>query len=405
MSKIKKIIGENAINVLFQPIVSVKTKTLVGVEALARAADPVSRKAIPPLELFEAAKREGKLVELDRACRKAALAAFAPLHRQNSSLMLFMNFESSIFDMGTAGSGHLSRSVEEHDIDPRNVVIEIVESKVSDIGSMRYFIESHREQGFLIALDDVGEGHSNLNRIPLVRPDIIKIDKSLIRDIDKEYYNRKIVEALGVIARGTGSLLLAEGIETENEAVTSYDVGADLFQGFFFSVPVPAENVFSDFSLSIEQIAKKHRNRAMASVSARRTDEKKFSTGLDSLVDALRVSPVEKAPDILKKFLSSLPSCECLYLLDQSGRQVGPTVCCADRPCVHSSLLFRPAEAGTDHSRKNYFSLMMGLNVPAFTTEPYISLATGTVCRTTSLKFTHDSGSLFILCADFESAN
>ncbi|MGL4369652.1 MAG: EAL domain-containing protein, partial [Spirochaetota bacterium] len=178
MSDIERIIASGGIFVLFQPIISVRRKMLIGFEALARGVDPSDGRIIPPDELFALGAQAGSLTDLDRECRRAAFAAFAPLLQRDSSLMLFLNLESSIIDTGVVGSGNLTQGALDAGVNPSNVVIEIVESKVEDIGAMRFFVESHRAEGFLIALDDVGAGHSNLNRIPVVRPDIIKVDRS-----------------------------------------------------------------------------------------------------------------------------------------------------------------------------------------------------------------------------------
>jgi EAL domain-containing protein (putative c-di-GMP-specific phosphodiesterase class I) len=402
MIAIEKII-ESGIGVFFQPIVSVRTKSLTGFESLARAVDPDTGDMIPPTVLFSAAAKAGKLLELDRACRKSALDAFSPFHRKNPSLLLFMNFESAIIDMPAAGSGHLLRSVRDAGIDSRNIVIEIVESKVNDSAAMRVFTESHRAEGFLIAIDDMGEGHSNLNRIPLLRPDIMKIDRSITHGISREYYHKKIVEALCVLARGTGALLLAEGVETEEDAVASYEAGADLFQGFFFSRPVPPHEAEADFLSSVETISVECRRRAAEVYRGRLTSEEKFRAVLEGLAAEIAGIPPVMLPDQLRCWLRRVPGCECVYLLDRSGRQTGPTVCAETARGAGSrySLLYHPADSGTDHSLKEYYCMMKTLRVDSFISEPYISLATGSVCRTATLSFPRFDGDGLILCADF----
>ena len=403
MGRVEQIIAGKGIRILFQPIISVRTKSLIGFEALMRAVDPLSGEAVSPPLLFEEARQAHLILELDRECRYQAFAAFAPIHRANDSLILFLNFESSIIDMGVVGSGHLIRTADEFRINPENVVIEIVESKVSDENAMRRFISSHRDRGFLIALDDVGEGHSSLNRISLVRPDIIKIDRSIICGIDKEYYKKKIVEALHILSRGTGALLLAEGVETEEEAVESYEAGADLFQGYFFSKPVDPCVSISDYSSLVERIADKYRRKAMDSLSARKNAEHRFFAAMEKLSALLMSSESALFPEHLRRWLETLSDCECVYLLDLSGRQIGPTVCSetARKGVMHSPILYHPAESGADHSQKEYYYAMAGLDLSSFMTDPYISLATGSVCRTASIRFPNTAGDEFILCADF----
>ena len=94
-----------------------------------------------------------------------------------------------------------------------------------------------RQRGFLVVLDDVGAGHSNLDRIPLIRPDIIKIDRSLITGVDADFYKQETFKSLVSLSRRIGALVVAEGIETEREAVAALELGADLLQGYFLGRP------------------------------------------------------------------------------------------------------------------------------------------------------------------------
>ena len=84
---------DSGVQAFFQPILSVRARSLVGYEALARAVDPDTGEAVPPAVLFRKAAEEGCILELDRACRMASLKAFSPLCERNPSILLFLNFE------------------------------------------------------------------------------------------------------------------------------------------------------------------------------------------------------------------------------------------------------------------------------------------------------------------------
>ena len=77
---------------------------------------------------------------------------------------------------------------------PENIAIEIIESDVEDLKELQRFVQLYRSYGFLIALDDVGAGHSNLNRIPLIKPDILKIDRFLVQNIQDDFYKQEVLE-------------------------------------------------------------------------------------------------------------------------------------------------------------------------------------------------------------------
>ena len=221
----------------YQPIISIRGKKVIGLEALIRATNPESGNAISPAYLFDAANRHKQSVELDRLCRESAVAGFATVAGLDPDLILFVNVDVSTLGRSTAESTALIKLTEEHGIPPERVVIEILESKINDASALERFIAAHRKRGFLIALDDMGAGHSNLERIPTIKPDIIKLDRSLIQNIDREYHKQELFDFFIKMAHRIGVFVVVEGIETEAEALSCLERGADLVQGFYFARP------------------------------------------------------------------------------------------------------------------------------------------------------------------------
>ena len=234
---IKTIIETESITSFFQQIFSIKSSAVVGVEALARAIDPVTWQYIPPSGIFEEAAKEGLTVDLDRLCRKTAIREFAPVASQNPNLLLFINLDTSILNDSTVGSNNILNTVKQYGIDPGRVVIEFIESKTNDPDALLRFIDTYRKYGFLFALDDMGTGHSNLERIPSIKPDFVKLDRSLIKGIDREYYKQELFDFFIKLAHKIGCLVIAEGIETKEEGLACLERGADLVQGFYFALP------------------------------------------------------------------------------------------------------------------------------------------------------------------------
>jgi len=120
------------------------------------------------------------------------------------------------------GSGHLLKQVRQFNLNPNNVAIEIIESRVNDTGALNEFISRHREYGFLFALDDIGSGYSNLDRITITEPDLLKIDRSLISQIDINYHKQEVLKSLVNLARRIGALVVAEGVEREEDTTDPY---------------------------------------------------------------------------------------------------------------------------------------------------------------------------------------
>lgn len=109
---------------------------------------------------------------------------------------------------------------------------------MEDLGHLKNILDYYRSKGFRVALDDVGSGYSNLNVIAELKPDIIKIDREIIRNVHEDKIKNAILEALVRIARECGIDVLAEGVETVEEFEFLRDK-VDFAQGYFFGKPAP----------------------------------------------------------------------------------------------------------------------------------------------------------------------
>src|SRR5581483_2074621 len=203
---LSEVLSKELVEAHFQPIVSIRKKMVIGYEGLSRGGLKGSKEHTPPQELFYQAAESGRTLELDRLCRKKVLEGFKPIAAKHPDRFLSLNFEASVIDQGVVGSGELMRQVKASGLDPASIALEVIESNVKDIGDLQKFIETHRAHGFLIALDDVGAGHSNLNRIPLLKPDILKIDRYLIQNIHAEFYKQEVFKSLANLSRKIGAL-------------------------------------------------------------------------------------------------------------------------------------------------------------------------------------------------------
>ena len=165
---------------LFQPIVSLQQGQTVGWEALCRTT-ATSPLALPDA-LFACAGRFGLLEEIDAACQQRAMVQGAPLTKEGR---LFVNvYPDSLYSQPFSRSP-LVREAERLQIPPSQIVIEINERQaIRDFGGFVKVLDSYRERGFRVAVDDAGSGYSSLQSIAELSPDYVKIDRSLIRDVD-----------------------------------------------------------------------------------------------------------------------------------------------------------------------------------------------------------------------------
>jgi EAL domain-containing protein (putative c-di-GMP-specific phosphodiesterase class I) len=230
-SPLAQILEEGLIDPVFQPLVDLYTGEILGFEALARGPEgPLQR----PDQLFAAARAEGRLVELDRACRRAAVvAAYHAGLREPSTL--FVNVEPEVVGLGLDdGEPEAARLP-----DGMRLVVEVTEraltSRPADLLPM---IERLRAQGIGIALDDVGVDRRSLALMPFLRPDVIKLDLRLTQDPPSEEI-AAVHNAVSAHAERTGASVVAEGIETEEHAERARAMGASVGQGWLYGRPCP----------------------------------------------------------------------------------------------------------------------------------------------------------------------
>lgn len=211
----------------YQPIVSVQSQTIYGYEALLRSDEPSLGN---PGAIIDAAERLDELELLGRTIRdRAAL----PVSDIDPKVSLFVNLhprdllDPKLTDPNKPLSQIASR-----------VILEITERSALDvIKDVRNRIAELREMGFRIAIDDLGAGYAGLTSFATLEPEIVKLDMSLIRDVHKMPMKQKLIGSMTELCKDMGMMVVAEGIESEEECETLVELGCDLFQGYYLAKP------------------------------------------------------------------------------------------------------------------------------------------------------------------------
>ncbi|WP_217631020.1 EAL domain-containing protein [Modestobacter sp. DSM 44400] len=227
---VRQVVRAGEVHSLFQPIVELDSGRVVAYEALARGPEGPLRS---PDVLFAAAREAGCLAELDAACRAAALRG-AVEQGLLAPLTVFVNVEPEVLD--DAPLAELARSVA--DAPGRlNVVLEITERALAARpAELLRTVVRVREFGWRIALDDVGADSLSLAFMPLLRPDVVKLDLRLVQERPGPAI-AEIMNAVNAYAEASGALVLAEGIEDAGHLRMARALGATLGQGWLFGRP------------------------------------------------------------------------------------------------------------------------------------------------------------------------
>jgi diguanylate cyclase (GGDEF)-like protein len=221
---------DGGVHSAFQQIVDLDSDRVVAYEALARGPEgPLAR----PDAMFAAARAAGRLAELDGACRAAAFRG-AVEQGLLAPATVFVNVEPEVLD-----SAPLADLLSIADAAPGElrVVLEVTERALAARpAELLRTVERVRRLGWGIALDDVGADPMSLSFMPLLRPDVVKLDLRLVQGRPGREV-AQVMNAVNAYAESTGALVLAEGIETEAHLETALSLGASLGQGWFFGRP------------------------------------------------------------------------------------------------------------------------------------------------------------------------
>jgi EAL domain-containing protein (putative c-di-GMP-specific phosphodiesterase class I) len=387
----------------FQPILSVKRKNVIGFEALGRGIDPDSGKIVPPDVLFETAEGENRN-RLDRLLLRNSLKNFRSATGFNSDALLFLNCDVKVLSHMDDQMEELLDWSRDAGLSPGSHVLEILETEATSVDLLKEFVDRHRKAGYLVALDDVGKGHSNLDRIFLLKPDVIKIDRSIVTNLERHYHQQEVFKSLVQLARRIGALVVAEGVETRDEALNCVECGADMLQGFFFSKPQHVIPTGHGEYLGIlaKAITAEYRERRLAKAKARAARNITYQHIADILVKRMEKTRLEEFGTHLTELIDRAPFVEALYILDDAGVQVTDGVVNPQANVRTGGSLFRVPEKGVDHSMKDYFYIQRASKA-RYISEPYVSLASGRLCVTLSTSFRDSKHDDYILCIDIRA--
>lgn len=233
--ELTKILKQKAIQAVFQPIISLVDGEVFGYEALSRG--PQGSLLENPELLFPAAEKFNKVWELEFLCRSKALARSNGLPKDK---MLFLNVDPKIINDPRFQKGVTLDMLAHHKIDASNIIFEITEkNSIEDYKSFRQILDNYTSQGYKIAIDDTGAGYSGLKLLAETRPQFIKIDMDLVRNIDKDAFKQALMKAFYEFSVVTNMKIIAEGIETLDELNTLINIGIPYGQGYLLCRPNP----------------------------------------------------------------------------------------------------------------------------------------------------------------------
>lgn len=227
------------VSVLYEPILDLSNREIVGYEALVRG--PWGGPLQAPLALFQRAEEMDLVFELDCLCRRKALHGARGLA---AGRKLFLNcLPTAIHDPAFRGDA-LQRLLDDLHLVPGDVVLEISEREsIENFEIFREARDYYRNLGFKIALDDTGVANAGFEAVLELAPDYLKLDRSLVRSVDADPPRQELLRGLQPLAGTLGARLVAEGVETSEELAMLQQLGIPYGQGFLLGRPAPLRKI------------------------------------------------------------------------------------------------------------------------------------------------------------------
>lgn len=386
--------GEYTLRTALQPVLSLAHHKPVGYEALLRAYDAEDR-LVSPHRMFRKAGDDA--IALDQICRA--------LHVQNCVLQgtgqawIFLNVSPALILEGHSTRTILPRVLERYGVPAHRVVVEILETTAYDEENLARCVQYFRDLGCLVAIDDFGAGESNFERIWRLKPDIVKLDRSMVVEAMRTSRVRRILPGLVSLIHEAGCLVVMEGLETAEHALIAMESDVDFVQGYYFGEPRSLLSPDEDYRGVLNDLFSCFQERVRRHSSSERSMLAHYSKRFQ---DAAMLFRLGGEPEQAFAEFLTLGGVQRCYLLSAEGVQVGANIG-AKRAASRLDPRYLPcADAeGANWFRRPYFRRAITQPMAVQISRPYLSIADARACVTFSIAIPETDG-VRVLCADLD---
>jgi len=392
------ILQSRNISTFFQPVVSISTKSIVGFEAFSRGGGG-DVCIIDPQLLFHDALTPNTKVEVDRLCREKALRQFKPISNNHKDMLLFLNVNSEILPYVEAGSEVLKEQVAALGLDFSSVVIDC-NLKQAEGEAFEAFARLHMDFGFQLSLENCSIGDPFSLTLPRLKPDFVKIDSSFFSNGQQKEYSPKLLEALIDIADRAGAVVVAQGVETEEESIRLLTAGVHLQQGYYYTkdegakTKDPAKMFFDKIVGSYE----KYKEEKRTLVQSRKNRFSNTFQNVASICSKFASLPEGRFEEACKTLVHNVQDVVSMFVLNSAGIQVTARYHVRTQRGTASSKVVGTAK-GVDHSMQDYV-LYLDMGYEKFVTRPFLSHYADVETCIISRPLYNSEGQRFIVCTE-----
>lgn len=378
---------------VYQPIFSLSHRSISGFEALIRIQDE-SGNSVSLSKLFDFSGLTDHHIFFDRLCCALHTVNFKSLA---ASQWLFLNIDPKVMTKGYCGGAFFETLFSYLEISGQQVVVEITENAIEKETELEIAANYFREQGCLIAVDDFGAGHSNFERIWLIEPEIVKLDRKLIIEATRRKNVGANLPGMVNLLHESGCIVIAEGIETEAEIMMMMEANVDLVQGYYLSHPAsindPDLMKLPSFSDIHDRYVTHHANHVGLACDMLRPYRQAFERTVHRIENGCDLA-------IAAREMLQLEQASRFYILNSSGMQTSHNInSTLTESCANPKLKPLSYAQGACWFHRPYF--LSAINNPGEIqiTQPYLSLPDVQMCYTMSIAIEIE-GDLNVLCYD-----
>ncbi|NDV23026.1 EAL domain-containing protein [Desulfovibrio sp. JC022] len=398
--QLESLLASHEVRTLFQPVVAINTKQVVGFEAFSRGKEEGGDSSL--VDLFDSEVDPAQLYELDKICCSQALQRFSKFLKQRSDFCLFINLDARALSKACCDKHFFVDIVSDVDVPVRNIVVEISSECLNEENGLK-FIEFCRNKGFQICFDKVEHDSGLLAILLKGKPDYIKLQRSVWSDPSDPTFNVANIEHIVKSCAHVGCMPIAMGVESEDEVL--YLLQANIFchQGFFYtkSPGAGAENGDSvaGFLETVERIYAKFKKLHSERIKSRKEHFQKIKSNVNKIASLFSNASEEQFGVLLKRVLEKYDDVVSVFVLDEHGEQATQRFArdvSKDDPAQHRAILTK----GSDHSLHDYFMHLL-LGYDNFVTPPMYSPFYEESTILISIRFFSGPRTFHLLCVEF----
>ena len=297
------------LDIAFQPSLNINTGKLFAVEALLRNYKEIGFETI--FSVFDKAYEENLLYSFDLMLREKAIKKFTTI-KDYKNIKLFYTLDNRLLSMPDFSNGNTAKILKQNNVLQENICFEISErQEILQDWNLEAIIAHYKEEDICIAIDDFGVGFSGYKLLYDSTPNIIKIDRFFIQDIQKHNKKKIMFKSISTLATQLGIKVIAEGVETKAEFLTCKNIGCHFIQGYFAQKPTTkAKDIISEYKNIVDVIQSNKRS-------------KSNSSKVISYIDQIKPLTVDDNIDSVMEYFKNSKDKELIPIVNKKNEPVG----------------------------------------------------------------------------------